>query len=354
MILKRTGAGVKKCWMLSWTLLLVLAGGAALAENKDSASASPQTMVSPAANGQTLTPEEQKKLDELREEREVGRNMSGRLLAHFGTYKDDQLLGYINQVGTYVGGFNEDPDRRYMFEIIDTDMINAFAAPGGYILITLGALRHARNEAEIAAVLAHETVHVSKRHVYNTLRSMSKEDLEKAAGEKMGGKNVGPELAMRKRPDPEESKAGALLARYLSGATAGLNVLAAAKAGMNVLMEKGLGADLEYEADALGVRNAVMAGYHPSALNDYLCRIDQVRRGKTGKCVIEKEQLKKGQGEKSILEKTHPPIASRIDSIQKSLEQMKAEEIVGALGVKRYKQFIAKIPKAKKSAEKKH
>ena len=298
---------------------------------------------SPKTESVPLSAEEQKKLDELKEEREIGRNMAGRLLGFYDIYEDDQLLGYINQVGSYVGSFGDDPERRYMFEIIKSDMVNAFAAPGGYIVITVGALRHARDEAELAAVLAHETVHVSKKHVYNTLRSMSKEDVEKAAKESEH-RPLDPELQVRKRPDPEDSFAGALLARYLSGATAGLNLLAAAKAGMSVLLERGLKPELEYEADADGVRNAIRAGYYPLALSGYLCRIQQKKMGKQGKCVIEREWITAKKDKKTILEKTHPPIPERIEHIQKMLDAMQADQIVGAKGKKRFQHYTSKIP----------
>ena len=66
-----------------------------------------------------------------------------------------------------------------MFDILNTEEINAFACPGGYILISKGALRHAENEAELAHVLAHEVAHVGKKHMYDTLKSMTPEEMEK-------------------------------------------------------------------------------------------------------------------------------------------------------------------------------
>ena len=314
-------------------------------KDKDKAKATEATV-----DGAKLSADEQKKLDELKEEREIGRNMAGRLLGFYDSYEDEQLLGYINQVGSYVGGFGDDPERRYMFEIIKTDMVNAFAAPGGYILVGLGAIRHARDEAELAAVLAHETVHVAKKHVYNTLRKMSKEDMEKAAKESESRK-LDPEVQVRKRPDPEDSFAGALLARYLSGSTSGLNLLAAAKAGVSVLLERGLGAELEFEADADGVRNAIRAGYHPLALSGYLCRLQQLKTGKTGKCVIERELAANKKENKTVLEKTHPPISARVEHIQKMLDAMQADQIVGAKGKKRFQHYTAKIPASLKAKD---
>lgn len=292
-----------------------------------------------------LSEEERKKLDEARAEMEIGRNMAGRLLQFYGTYEDKKLVTYINQLGAFVAKYGDYPDRRYMFEIIDTDMVNAFACPGGYILVTLGAIRHARNEAELAAVLGHETVHVGKKHMFDTLKNMNSEEMQKIAKEaEEKNSHMPPEVAARKRPDPAMSDTGALLARYLSGSAAGLSILAAAKAGMSLILEKGLGADLEYEADREGVKYAIRAGYHPPALQEYLCRLAKKDKVE-GHCELPKVNAPKKA--ETILEKTHPPAADRIANIDKVLKELNASEIVGAKGVKRLKLFTANLPAPK-------
>jgi predicted Zn-dependent protease len=52
-----------------------------------------------------------------------------KLYDFYGNQEDEKLLSYVNQVGSYVAGFSDAPERRYMFEIINSDMVNAFAAP---------------------------------------------------------------------------------------------------------------------------------------------------------------------------------------------------------------------------------
>ena len=296
-----------------------------------------------------LNPEDHKKFDEMQNEMEIGRSMAGRMLQYYGRYDDEKLIGYINQVGNYVASYGDYPDRRYMFDIIDSDIVNAFACPGGYILVTKGAIRNARNEAELAMILGHETVHVGKKHMYSTLKNMSKEDLDKAAAEADKKLNLPDELKVRARPKPEESAGGALVARYLSGSAAGLNVLAASKAGMSVILDKGLGSELENEADAEGVKYGVRAGYDPTALIDYLCRLEESKGGAEskgkGKCAIKA----KSGAKSTILEKTHPPVKERIDHINRMLANMKANEIVGAVGAARFEKYSSKLPAAKKT-----
>lgn len=293
-----------------------------------------------------LTEEEKKRVDEARAEMEIGRNMAGRLLQFYGVYDDKKLMSYVNNVGDYVAGFSDDPTRRYMFEIIDSDIVNAFACPGGYILVTLGAIRHAKNEAQLAHILAHEVAHVGKKHMFEKLKSMNEEEMNKVSTEAEKQNQHLPEgMASRKRPDPEVSGAGTLLARYLSGSTAGLSILAAAKAGMSLILEKGLGADLEYEADREGTKYAVRAGYDPLALEDFLCRLEK-RNAQTGKCKLDARPNKNKKPE-TILDKTHPPVGERISNIDKVLIELDANKIIGAKAEKRFAKATASLPAPK-------
>ena len=62
------------------------------------------------------------------------------------------------------------PTLNYHFAILNSQEQNAFAAPGGYIFITVGLLKTLKNEAELAGVLAHEIAHVTKQHMLETIR----------------------------------------------------------------------------------------------------------------------------------------------------------------------------------------
>lgn len=324
---------------LIYILMLILASVTMTCTTSDS---KPKSL----AAKKVLSQEEQKKLMEAKAEMEIGRNMAGRLLQYYGTYDDDGLIGYVNQVGNYVASYSADPGRRYMFEIIDSETANAFACPGGYILITLGAIRNATNEAELAHILGHESAHVAKRHMFDKLQSMSDDELEKTSKEAEAKLKIPTEIKVRERPNSTSSDTGSMMARYLSGSAAGLSILAAAKAGMSLIMEKGLGAELEYEADAEGVSYAVSAGYDPSAMADYLCRLEKLKGRPCDKNA-------KRSKPKDILDKTHPPVGMRIENIGKQLAKLNADEIVGAKGTKRFAKYTKKIPPVKKEGKSK-
>lgn len=290
-------------------------------------------------NVSKLNDEEQAKVDEYAAEVEVGRNMAGRLLQYFGTVEEESVVRYMNQVGRYVASYSDFPDRRYMFNIIDTEEINAFACPGGYILVTVGALRKLQSEAEFAAVLGHEVAHVGLRHMFNTLKAMDEDKLNKEANEveKRAKIKIPIETKVRERPSASASDTANLIARYMAGSSgASLSILNAAKAGMSVILEKGLDKKLEFEADREGVRYAVRAGYLPVAMLDLFKRIEDRRKSLNLK----------------TLGKTHPTFKQRRAKIRKLLKELNAKEIVGAVAKTRYSFYRDKLPEVKKRKSK--
>lgn len=74
------------------------------------------------------------------------------------------IRSYVNSIGQKIAAVSHAPDISWQFNIIDDESVNAFALPGGYIYITTGILRAMKNEAQLAAVLSHEAVHVTARH----------------------------------------------------------------------------------------------------------------------------------------------------------------------------------------------
>ena len=97
----------------------------------------------------------------------VGREIAGRVLGAAPLVADPALQSYVNQVGRWIALQTERPDMPWRFGVLDSAAINAFAAPGGHVLITRGLYEILDNEAQLAGVLGHEIGHVTARHGVN-------------------------------------------------------------------------------------------------------------------------------------------------------------------------------------------
>ena len=109
----------------------------------------------------------------LEEEIRIGRQISGNLLGAVPLVRDDKLQNYVNLVGNWVALQSGRQDLTWHFGVLDTEAINAFAAPGGYIFVTKGLYRLLNNEAELAGVLGHEIAHVTQKHHLKVLKQSS-------------------------------------------------------------------------------------------------------------------------------------------------------------------------------------
>lgn len=156
-----------------------------------------------------------------------------------GEYSNPSWTRYINLVGKTVAEVSDRPTLNYHFAILNSQEQNAFAAPGGYIFITVGLLKTLKNEAELAGVLAHEIAHVTQKHMLDAIRR----------GALMGSVSELSLTAMKQDP--------ALFSNVIDEMT-------------DLLFTKGLDKDKEFEADVVGVEYAYRAGYNPQGLEDYL------------------------------------------------------------------------------------
>ena len=127
--------------------------------------------------------------------------------------------------------------------------------PGGYVFVTRGLLKALRGEAELAGILSHEVAHINERHMYRELRPQ------------------------------KEVSAGESIVRMLSrgGSTLGGSISKLVEAGMKTLLEKGLSAEKEKEADEIGLMYAAHAGYSPAGLVDFLKRQKPTPKDRPGR-----------------------------------------------------------------------
>jgi predicted Zn-dependent protease len=157
----------------------------------------------------------------------VGHEIAGRVLGAAPLVADDALQTYVNRVGRWIAAQSERPNLPWRFGVIDSPNINAFAAPGGTVLVTRGLYELLQNESQLAGVLAHEIGHIVKRHHVAVM--------QKTAALSAGAKLV-------------QGRARNELVSRLVGS--GAEVFA-----------RSLDKDAEFEADRLGVVLAARAGY---------------------------------------------------------------------------------------------
>jgi predicted Zn-dependent protease len=200
------------------------------------------------------------------------------VIQQYGIYTNDKdLKKYVNLIGCWVGNFSDRPDLSYHFEILNSDEINAYAAPGGYIFITVGMLKALGNEAELAGVLAHEVSHVARNHGMNLIKDEYKKKYLMKTGVETGAELTG--------ASPE------LVARF-SALTDSLT---------QTLLVNGYSRELEYEADKYGTETAAAAGYDSLGIRSFL------------ETLSAREGAPKGNLEK--MKKTHPTAKARIEKL---------------------------------------
>lgn len=94
----------------------------------------------------------------------MGQEADPQIIAQYGLYQDSTLQRFINEKGKAMAAISHRPNLQYHFRVVDSDILNAFAVPGGYVYFTRGIMAHFNNEAEFAGVLGHEIGHITARH----------------------------------------------------------------------------------------------------------------------------------------------------------------------------------------------
>jgi len=94
----------------------------------------------------------------------MGKEADPQIVAQYGLYADKSLQAFITEKGKQMAAASHRPNLNYEFKIVDSDVLNAFAVPGGYVYFTRGIMAHFNNEAEFAGVLGHEIGHITARH----------------------------------------------------------------------------------------------------------------------------------------------------------------------------------------------
>ncbi len=183
---------------------------------------------------------------------------------------DDPVVGeYVNRIGQNLAR-NSDAKVPFVIKIIDSDEVNAFALPGGFMYVNTGAILAAREEAELAGIMAHEIAHVAARHA---TRQMTRSNLMSFASLPLIFVGGGVGAALRQ-----------------------LFVVAGPLSTMK------FSRSFESEADYLGLQYLYKAGYDPQSFVSFFERIEARENKKPGKM--------------TTLMSTHPQVSTRLRKIQ--------------------------------------
>ncbi|CAN5570226.1 M48 family metalloprotease [soil metagenome] len=211
-------------------------------------------------------------------EREIGFGIAATVAGRYPVLDDPEVTRYVNLVGQTVA--QQTPrwgEVDFHFAVLDTDEVNAFAAPGGFIFVTRGAIDLMESEAELAAVLAHEIAHVDQRHVLTEIRR----------------------AAVLRTARDETQISGALLNQI-------------ADFGSGVLFT-GLSREDELQSDSLAVLYASEAGYRGDGLLEFLGHLEHhADHGPAGRL--------------RELQATHPTPADRSVAVRRQLERLGTNE----------------------------
>lgn len=217
------------------------------------------------------------------DEYRVGRAVAARILTTYPLVQDPKLQFYVNEVGQTVARKSSRPRtyRGYHFAVLESLEPNAFACPGGIILITRGMLKLCANEDELAAALAHEVAHVAHRDGINSIvKSRWAElvaDRRLAAAKERGGRR-------------------ARLATRFEGSISDV---------FKTIATNGYSRAAEWAADQEALRTLNRAGYNPEALDALLTKMQAQEKRQVG------------------IYRTHPPTALRLRRVKMQIMDLK-------------------------------
>ncbi|HKW47493.1 MAG TPA: M48 family metallopeptidase [Gemmatimonadaceae bacterium] len=218
-----------------------------------------------------------------RQEVQLGQQESARIQQQLPMVQDAVVNEYVSSLGNQIASHTSRADLQWQFYVVNTDVVNAFALPGGIIYVNRGIIARADRMNELAAVLAHEVEHVVRRHSVKQMQQMQ-------------GANVGLTVAC-------------VLTNVCNNqaASAAINV------GGTAVFARFSRAD-EIEADEGGFQTLIKAGIDPTGMLTFFQKL-----------LAEEQQS--GNSNVSSWFSTHPGTQDRITNVQRLLAQVPASEL---------------------------
>jgi predicted Zn-dependent protease len=232
--------------------------------------------------------------EDIKAEIKFGREMAAKILAKYPLVDNKRQQKYLNLLGTFVSSQAGRDELTFHFAFIESDEINAYACPGGYVFVTSALLKLIENEDQLIGVLAHEIAHINQRHVVKKLKIRGGNGILESSASFIGGSS---------------QSYRAVIATLLNK-------------GMDLLFSKGLRNKDEYHADkeALEIINSISG-----SPVEYLKLMQKVR---------------KKMNPKQVLSKTHPPIKKRIKKLKRNSRKLGKNTPERKSNEDRFKKYI--------------
>lgn len=208
------------------------------------------------------------------EEVQLGKQFSREIEKEIKIYTDPVVTAYIAQLGQHLANHSQRKNITYHFKVVNTEAVNAFAVPGGYLYVNIGLIRAAANESELAGVIGHEIGHVVGKH-----------------GVKQMTRQLGLTAVAQLALGEDQSK---------------LKQMVANLAANGVLMK--YSRDAEREADRYAVQEMYDAGIDPEGMATFFEKLLNLQKGRPSKL--------------QQLFSTHPPTAQRIASVRSHIAKL--------------------------------
>lgn len=206
------------------------------------------------------------------QEVEIGREAAREVERELELYEDPAVTAYINSLGQMLARYSRRSGLTYYFKVVDTDEVNAFALPGGWLYVNRGLITTAENESELAGVIGHEIGHVDKKH---GARAISRQL----------GAAFFLELTLGGNNSSSTQRAG----RQIAGLFVGMQQLS-------------YGRDAEREADRFAVESTYATGIDPKGTATFFEKLMAMQ--------------KKEPGRFGRLFSTHPPSRERVENVR--------------------------------------
>jgi len=213
----------------------------------------------------------------IEEEKVIGDSVAVEVIGLYGgLVRDEAIMRRVNLVGRALARYSDRPALEWRFGVLDSDQVNAFSAPAGYVFITRALYELAPTDDLLAGILAHEIGHITGKHALNIIR---RDELFSGGGSLLG----------KYSGDFREAKSKASsLDAQLQQFDIGVGKIT------KTLLESGFDAPTEYKADQTGRDLAKLTGYAPGGLRAVLA------------------QLQKNAAKPKSVFSTHPPLTERL------------------------------------------